>query len=56
MKLLLMWLLGVPITVAFMFMAQARQESQRIATRGALREALRVDIHETPGDRQSPNN
>ena len=47
MKLLLMWLFGVPITVAFMVMAQARQESQRLVKRVALRDSLRVEAHET---------
>jgi hypothetical protein len=44
MKLLLMWLLGVPIAVSSMVMAQSRHESQRTAKNGALSEALRIEL------------
>jgi hypothetical protein len=50
MKLFLMWLLGVPLLVASMVMAQSMaEESQRVAKSGRISQQLcspQVDLHD----------
>lgn len=43
MKLILLWLLGVPVAVTSMVVAQSLMESHQLLKTSAIREALRVE-------------
>jgi hypothetical protein len=44
MKLFLMWLLGVPVAVTSLVMAQSQLEGHRIMKSSSLSDSLRVEI------------